>query len=289
VSLPDLRKAWADLLRRRAALAESLAVYGDLVDHWATTPASALMTPLDRRPQDLRESWSLGVPLIEAAAPGLDADTVEESLARMLELAGTVRPDAAPGLKWFAEAWDRGEVTPASLFPARGRIGTLDHALGLDADVGAFLAVGSLRPHLEAYFATGRAHLADHDWALGVCPFCGAPPGFGDVGEDGRRRLACHLCGSGWTFSRLRCPFCGNDETRDLGRIDFEAAPDHGYFISTCARCGGYIKELDRRIRWNGGPALVEDWGSPHFDLAAREAGYWRPAAPLILPPGACG
>lgn len=285
MSLPDLREAWADLLRRRATLAESLAVYGHLVDHWATAPAVA--AGLDRPPQELREAWSLGRPLIVASAPELDADAVEESLARVLELAGTVRPRAAPALQRFAEAWDRGEVTPASLFPARGRIGALDDAIGLDADLVAFLAIGSLRPHLEAYFAAGREHLTDHDWALGVCPFCGAPPGFGDVGEDGRRRLACHLCGSGWTFSRLRCPFCGDEETKDLGRIDFEAGADHGYFISTCARCRGYMKELDRRVRWNGGPALVEDWGSPHFDLAARSAGYWRPAAPPILPPGA--
>src|SRR3989442_15075750 len=38
-----------------------------------------------------------------------------------------------------------------------------------------------------------RDHLADGVWQLGVCPFCGAPPGFSDVVEDGRRRLACHV------------------------------------------------------------------------------------------------
>lgn len=285
MAVPDLRDAWGDLLRRRSALAETLVVYERLVDHWAKAPP--FTAPLDWTPEDCRRSWSRGLPLIVEARPDLDADTVEESLARALEVAGTVRPDATPGLRRFAEAWDRGDVTVASLLPARGRFGALDDAVGLDADLVAFLAIGSLRSALEEYFASCRQHITDHDWVLGVCPFCGAPPGFGDVGEDGRRRLACHLCGSGWTFSRLRCPFCGNDESKELGRLDFEARADHGYFISTCRRCGGYIKELDRRVRWNGGPALVEDWGSPHFDLAAREAGYWRPAAPVILPPPA--
>ena len=32
-----------------------------------------------------------------------------------------------------------------------------------------------------------------------------------------------------------------------------------------------------------GGPPLVEDWGSPHFDLIARRQGFWRPEASLIL------
>lgn len=268
-------------------MAETLAVYGHLVEHWAMEPAA---TPaVGWQAPACREPWSRGLPLIATAAPDLDAGAVEESLARVLELAGTVRPGTAPGLQRFAEAWDRGEVTARSLLPARGRFGTLHDAIGLDADLVAFLAVGSLRPRLEAYFAGGREHLSDHDWVLGVCPCCGAPPGFSDVGEDGRRRLACHLCGSGWTFSRLRCPFCGNDDSKELGRLDFEAGVDHGYFISTCGRCRGYIKELDRRVRWNGGPALVEDWGSPHFDLVARGAGYWRPGAPLILPPRSGG
>jgi hypothetical protein len=42
------------------------------------------------------------------------------------------------------------------------------------------------------------------------------------------------------------------------------------------------MKELDRRVRWNGGPALVEDWGSPHFDLVAHREGYWRPLTPPL-------
>ena len=48
------------------------------------------------------------------------------------------------------------------------------------------------------------------------------------------------------------------------------------------------MKELDRRLRWNAGAALVEDWGSPHLDLIARRQEYWRPIPTLIqlaLPP----
>lgn len=139
----------------------------------------------------------------------------------------------------------------------------------------------SLRPSLGALFGECRSDLVDGVWDLGVCPFCGAPPGVADVTEDGGRRLACHLCGGGWGFPRLRCPFCGNDSTQDLARLEPEAK-EEGYVISTCKRCRAYVKELDRRGRWNAGPALVEDWGSPHLDLIAHREGYWRPCAPLI-------
>lgn len=44
----------------------------------------------------------------------------------------------------------------------------------------------------------------------------------------------------------------------------------------------GYLKELDRRVRWNAGSALIEDWSSPHLDLTAHRTGYWRPIPTLV-------
>ena len=57
---------------------------------------------------------------------------------------------------------------------------------------------------------------------------------------------------------------------------------DQGYLILGCNGCKAYLKELDRRVRWNGQSALVEDWGSPHLDLVASRAGYWRPVPTLL-------
>jgi formate dehydrogenase maturation protein FdhE len=82
-------------------------------------------------------------------------------------------------------------------------------------------------------------------------------------------------------FPRLQCPFCGHQTAKDLVRLDAEEK-EEGYFISACKQCHGYIKELDRRVRWNAGSALIEDWGSPHLDLVAVHAGYWRPIPSLI-------
>ena len=115
----------------------------------------------------------------------------------------------------------------------------------------------------------------------GHLPCCGAPPGFADLLADGRRQLACHLCDTRWTFARLVCPLCGNRTARDFVRLLAEDA-DEGYAIGACRACRGYVKELDRRLRWNAGSALVEDWGSPHLDLIAHRHEYWRPIPTLI-------
>ena len=65
-------------------------------------------------------------------------------------------------------------------------------------------------------------------------------------------------------------------------RLVPEGLEEEGYAVTACKSCGGYLKELDRRVRWNGGRALVEDWGSPHLDLVARREGYWRPVPVLV-------
>ena len=280
--MSDLRDAWADLLGRRPELRDTLAVYGDILEDWARW-SSARLSPLAWGPGECRARWQRGLPLLAEAPPAIRAAEIEELLGAVMERVAALREDAAPGLQRLAEAWDRGEIGPAALFPARGRVGStaVEDVSGLPGHLVAFLAYGCLRAPFERYFAACRAHLDEHVWELGVCPFCGGPAGFSDVLESGQRRLACHLCGGGWIFPRTRCPFCGNDASRDLVRLEAEDR-EQGYVIHACTRCRAYVKELDRRVRWNAQPALVEDWGSPHLDLVAMRAGYWR-AVPTLL------
>lgn len=279
----DLREEWADLLARRTELGAALTAYGEIVDQWAQWSAER-PARLGWGSAECRARWERGVPLLAEAPPTIRADDLEELLGGVMERLAAAREDATPGLRRVAAAWDRGEIGPAALFPGPGRVGApaLEEVSGLPADLLSFLAYGSLRPALEPYFAGCRPHLDEHIWALGICPFCGGPPGFSDVLEDGKRRLACHLCGGGWTFGRLRCPHCGTEESADLVRLGLEER-DQGYAIVACRRCKAYLKELDRRVRWNARSALVEDWGSPHFDVAAKRAGYWRACPTLLL------
>jgi formate dehydrogenase formation protein len=278
----DLREEWADLLERRPAFRETLGLCTDLIECWARwSPSIPMPAPLAA--SDCRRCWECGEPLLAAHPPSIAAEDLEDVLGLVVERLRDITPDAAPALHRFAEAWDRGVIGPAALFPAPGRIGTraIEEASGLPSEFVAFLAGGSLRPVLDACFAPCREHLRDGDWRRGACPFCGAPPGFADVLEDGQRRLTCHLCGGGWSFARARCPFCGTERSADLARLEMEEQ-EQGYLVWGCKSCRGYIKELDRRVRWNGRSGLVEDWGSPHFDLVAMRSGYRRPIPSLI-------
>jgi hypothetical protein len=283
MSDPSLPEAWSDLLRRRPAFRESLAVYGPIVQMWSRwSPPRALGASWDSAA--CRARWEAGTPLV-AAAEILRSDDVEEPIGTAMEILAQAAPALGPALQHFAGEWDSGRLGPRALLPGPGRVGsrTIEETTSLTPGVVALLATLGLRPALEAVYAPVRDYLPDGVWSLGICPFCGGPPGFADVVEDGRRCLACHLCGGTWVFAKLRCPFCGIDGARHLVRLTPEEAHEEGYVIAACRECRAYTKELDRRVRWNGGPPTVEDWGSPHFDLIARRQQYWRPDASIVL------
>jgi hypothetical protein len=240
--------------------------------------------PLRWSAETCRACWSKGVPLLAQAPPSIAADSLESLLDSALEVLVRLEED----VREFARAWDDGEIGPSALFPERGRIGSIEgqERSRLSQDALAFLAVVGLRPALAAYFAECRQYAEESEWDLGICPCCGAPPGFADLLEDGRRQLACHVCSMSWTFARLVCPFCGTRAAADFLRLMAEDA-EEGYAVGACRSCRGYVKELDRRVRWNAGCGLVEDWGSPHLDLIAHRQEFWRPIPTLIqlVPP----
>jgi hypothetical protein len=279
--MTDLREPWRELLARRRLLAPSLGPYGELLERWsAWTPSRRALTWSAQR---CRECWARGVPLAAEAPPALHADELEDLLGGSMEQVAAATPARAPALQRLAEAWDAGAIGPEALLPRRDGIGDgrVESASGLDAAAVTFLAYATLRPALDAWLAPARAHFADVEWGRGVCPFCGAPPGFIDVVEGGHRRLACHFCGGAWGFAKLRCPLCGVEGTKDLHRLQAEGE-DAGYVISACRACRAYMKELDRRERWNGGPPLLEDWASPHLDLVAHREGFTKPLPALL-------
>jgi FdhE protein len=283
VGYATLVTEWADLLGRRPTFREALAPYGTILESWARWDGR--LAPLAWSAERCRAAWARGEPVLAEAPPAVAPETLEALLGPVLDVLAAVG-DEHEGLQRFAEAWDSGAVTPVALLPGQGRLGSiaLQREVGLSPESFGFLACAGLRPVLEVYLAECRGHVGGSEWNRGLCPLCGGPPAFGDIGEDGKRQLACHACGASWPFSRLTCPHCGSRDPRDVVRLQAEEG-EEGYVIAACKGCHGYVKELDRRARWNAGSALVEDWGSPHLDLVARRSEYWR-ATPTLLDVG---
>src|SRR5262249_4234700 len=156
---------------------------GTLLERWSEwTPSRQRLTWSAER---CRESWSRGVPLLAEAAPPLDRDDIEELLGAAMEDVAAVDPARGPGLQRLAAAWDAAAVGPEGL-PARwGGIGgdRVEGARGLGTGALAFLGYAEVGPAVDGWLAAGEPAFEGVDWGRGVCPFCGAPPGFVDVVE----------------------------------------------------------------------------------------------------------
>jgi hypothetical protein len=272
-----LAAEWDAVRERRSELREPLGFWTAILDGWLGWKGVD-PEPLGWDPQACVRRWDRGISLLAEAVPALDREAVEALLGPVMERLSADGPEAASAFQRMALAWDEGEIGPEVLLPrpdADPGVG-----FGIEGRLAAFLGPAALRPPLEAWFERTRA-LPDGVWTRGTCPWCGGLAFYGDLVEDGRRRLSCMLCGGAWIAPRLRCPFCDTWDSKELVRLLAEDA-DEGYFIEACRACRGYVKGVDRRQRWNAGSPLVEDWGSPHLDLYAAREGYWRPTPCLV-------
>jgi hypothetical protein len=277
---------WLEMLTRRRAMGDALALWTSVLNGWRGWQDPGVGA-LDWSGEECRGLWESGAPLLAEALPAFPPESLEDLLGPVMERLAAAGSDDALALGRFAEAWDAGRIGPASLFPAsvKGSAAAVKDETGLPAHLVAFLAHAGVRPALETFFLRVRA-LPEGGWDRGFCPWCGGLPSYGDLLEDGRRRLSCHLCGGAWPAARLRCPFCQAWQSGDMVRLVGGGA-EEGYFVEACLVCRGYLKGVDRRERWNAASPLVEDWASPHLDYYAAREGYWRatPSLAQLLPP----
>lgn len=269
---------WEDLLARRPAFRGSLGLYGTVLETWGRWSPDGSPV-LDWRPGQCRERWERGVALIREAPPAFQREALEPLFAPLLEELAALGEATAEAVSRFAAAWDEGRVSPPDLLPGLQTEG--GEAFGISPDLLSLVTYLGLRPPLETYFADARAAFSADFWDAGSCPFCAGRPSFGDIGEDGRRWLCCALCGGRWSIGRLRCPFCDNRDAKTLTRLAAEDK-EEGYLIEACDLCRGYLKGVDRQVRWNAASPTIEDWGTPHLDLIARRRGYRRATPSLI-------
>ena len=286
--MPDyaaLCAEWDGILASRRSMGSALALWTAVLQGWRDWD-DRTVTPLGWTVEECRQRWEREVPLLADAAPSIAPESIEHLLGPLMQRLAVVNGTAAAALSRFAAAWDEGLASPASLYPSSGKGGvlSLQDELDMPAYLTGFLAHAGLRPALDAWFSRMRT-LPEGVWDRGCCPWCGGMPSCGDLMEDGKMQLFCHLCGGAWPAARLRCPFCDARQAKDMVPLVARGA-EQGYFVWTCRVCRGYLKGLDRRERWNAASPLVEDWASPHLDWYAVRAGYHRPTPSLaqLLP-----
>ncbi len=110
----------------------------------------------------------------------------------------------------------------------------------------------------------------------GWCPVCGQLPVNGcNMAEDNSRVLGCWLCNTSWTYSRLACPACQNQDHEKLRVFTVEEQPRHR--LQVCSECNHYIK-ITHDWPQQSYCAMSENATTAYLDILAQQQGY-RPAS----------
>ncbi len=117
------------------------------------------------------------------------------------------------------------------------------------------------------------------------CPACGGKPQLSflqneeTTAESGNRDLMCAKCLSVWSFRRVVCANCGEEDPTKLGY--FQSTAINHVRIEACDTCKYYLKSVDLTRLGNAQP-LVDEVAAAPLDLWATEHGYTKIELNLI-------
>jgi FdhE protein len=261
---------------RRPARADTIDLYRKLIE----CQAEVEVPPSE---SDISISAEEATARLERGEPLLSPDTVDIDSVALAELCGRIafiiaeKRRESDLIKSLAKihAWlqeQREETrTLAVEYLRKGHVVKGEEA-GLDGPLLSLIFALSLRPLLRAQAQALSPYVDDSLWYRGCCPVCGGEPDIAALEhKSGRRRLLCSRCDSEWTFLRVACPFCGNE---DPSQLAYYPGDDKVHRLNVCDRCHRYLKTVDLRETSEERLLPAERILTIDMDFAAQRAGY---------------
>jgi formate dehydrogenase accessory protein FdhE len=227
---------------------------------------------LDEAENSLRSGVSLQV----------DVPLDSQDVVDLLQSIGTVLAEANPELKGPAGVLREHAAQLAEDFPegiSKQNVRDLCDRLvtdgGWEQDLATFIYSLTLSSFYKRCLQETSESLRTGLWSAAHCPLCGEKPHYGVLrADDGAKELQCWLCGTSWVHTRIKCPYCGNEEQEDLGYFTLEG--QETCRVNFCQKCRQYCKIIDGRKLKGGGEVFLDihNLASLSYDLVARHEGF---------------
>jgi formate dehydrogenase maturation protein FdhE len=270
-SYPEIAEALRQGGKRHPELADTIDLYCALLEIQEQAQVSPRQLTLTAA--EARARLDQGEPLMAPDEVEADSAALTEMCFRIAFAIAERRRDRVNVLArihaWFHERQRETGALAANYLrnghlPAVGR--------GIDQGLLAFVFAAGLRPFLRARAEELAPLVDDGAWYRPHCPVCGGQPDMAALEKDsGRRRLLCSRCDHEWTFRRLGCAFCPNEDAAQLAHYPTD---DNVYRLAVCEQCRRYLKTIDLREAAGERYLAAERILSVGLDAAAEEAGY---------------
>jgi FdhE protein len=135
-----------------------------------------------------------------------------------------------------------------------------------------FFAHACLQPYAEYIADSSGPQLSGYTGS--ICPLCDSRPlaaALRPEGDGAKRSLLCSFCLLEWTFRRIVCPACGEQDPQKLPR--YSAAEFPHVRVEACDTCKMYLKSVDLSVNGLAVP-IVDELATAPLDIWATERGY---------------
>jgi FdhE protein len=227
-------------------------------------------------PDPLR--FSQGITLLNEGIFPLSTDSMDKVSDRMIPFLARAFPNIRPILKNVKAALKKNKLDlkncMESMLHSRDEIinGTALH-LKTDAVTLKFVLGQLLKPLVEKQSESLRSVIQNLNWKKGYCPVCGSFPVLSYLkGAEGQRWLVCGCCSHKWRFTRTRCPFCENEDSK---KSELCFVEDRAYErAEMCHQCKRYLAGIDlRKYPYEFIPEVAVA-GMMYLDVLAQGKGY---------------
>jgi FdhE protein len=225
-----------------------------------------------------KEQLEHGFPIVSPENVTVDMAACTVFLKGALYVLTHAGKDGAEELKKIGQALDDGALPLRLLFKAvlerdRATLDAAAESVGVPSPLLEYVCEIPLKAALEGFSGSVPSDVSE-GWHEGYCPVCGSRAGMAELsGDEGKRYLCCSACTFRWSFKRLQCPYCGNDNAE---KMSYFMAGEGATRVDTCAACSRYIKTRDSRKGNGDVPLDVEDLLTMHLDLLAAREGFER-------------
>ena len=267
------------VMQKRPIYREALSVYRELVVLLEEAGPEIEYASGDKKVREIKAKE--GFPLFSREDLPFDLKVTSSLFTRMLEHLSSKKREDREALKRALErAQTDGQwierVLRAFLARDEATIDAMAQEVSLDSTVLKFVTTMALKPSLNTLRGLVSRAIQRDSWEYGYCPLCGSRPDMASLDEQGKRMLHCELCGFEWNYPRIKCPFCENSDSEQLGY--FSSQEEKGFRVDFCKKCNAYIKTIDLRVAEAPAPLELENLITLHLDMLAHEQGFTTPS-----------
>jgi FdhE protein len=282
-SAEKIKNRVATIIKERPSHKKILGFFKDVLTEQYKIKSKIKTTLVEINEQDVNVKINEGFPLVDKKELTIDIASATKLFRRLCKVLSR-NTKALKDSERIRQAMRKKEINFEELFKQaivdnEEYIVNLSKKLKLKNGLLSFLARSSIKPIFEAYANEFKGYVDQDHWWRGYCPICGSEPSLAKLrnegGAEGARFLVCSICSYEWRFTRLKCPFCENDDHEKL-RYFYAEKEGRAYRVDVCEKCKRYIKTIDTKELGEEVIPPIEDIGTLHLDIVAQKEGYTK-------------